>query len=156
MMVVVCLPCSAGFRVKGDPLEVDTLLGSASSLWPNGFTCPHCEKSARGYLELELSEAVYSLLKIRDLTPIEAYATLTAGVGLPEDRDCRREVIEQLVRETPIRKVVGHDVPGTTRFNIDYMELWDGTRLYFGSSGHGAIIYRVTKSRTERGASTGG
>jgi hypothetical protein len=96
------------------------------------------------------------LLNIRDLTPVEAYATLTAGVGLPEDRDCRKEIIEQVVLETPIRKVVGQDVPGTNRFNIDYMELWDGTRLYFGASGHGAIIYRVTRSRAERGASTGG
>lgn len=156
MIIIVCLPCRVGFRVKGEPIEVGTLLGPSSSLWPDGFTCPHCMKPAQGYLELDLSEAVYGLLKIRDLTPVEAYATLTAGVGLPEDRDCRKEVIEQLVLEVPIRRVAGKDVPGTNRFNIDYMELWDGTRLYFGASGHGAIIYRVTRSRDERGASTGG
>lgn len=156
MIVIVCLPCRVGFRVKGDPLEIESLF-TASPVWPaDGFTCPHCSKAAQGYLELEIDQSIYSLLSIRDLTPVEAYATLIAGVGLPEDRDCRKEIIEQVVRETPIRHIVGKDVAGANRFNIDYMELWDGTRLYFGASGHGAIIYRITRSRAERGASTGG
>lgn len=156
MIAIICLPCRVGFRVKGDPLEINPLLGPTSELWPEGFTCPHCAKSAHGYLELELSESVYSMLKIRDLTPVEAYAALTAGVGLPEDRDCRKEIIEAVVKEIPIRRVGGQDVPGTNRFNIDYLELWDGTRLYFGASGHGAIIYRITRSRADAHGGAGG
>lgn len=156
MIIIICLPCSVGFRVKGAADEVDALLGPSSSIWPDGFTCPHCSKPARGYLEDELSESVYALLEVRDLIPVEAYSTLVAGVGLPEDRDCKKDVIEAVVRETPIRRIVGQDVPNTGRFNIDYLELWDGTRIYFGASAHGAIIYRITRSRGERGAGSGG
>lgn len=152
MMVAVCLPCKAGFRVKG--ADVDALLGPSSEFWPDGFTCPHCSKPAHGYLENEVSEAVYAILEIRDLTAVEAYAALTAGVGLPEDRDCRKEVLEAVVKEVPIRRVIGRDLPNTKRFEIDYLELWDGTRIYFGASANSAIIYRVTRERS-RGVSGG-
>lgn len=152
MILAVCLPCKAGFRVKGP--DVDALLGPSSALWPDGLSCPHCGKTAQGYLENEVSEAVYAVLEIKDLTAVEAYAALTAGVGLPEDRDCRKEVLEAVVKEIPIRRVVGVDVPNTKRFSIDYLELWDGTRIYFGASGHSAIIYRITRERS-RGVSGG-
>lgn len=150
MIVIVCLPCALGFRVKGE--ETSVLLGPESDVWPEGFTCPGCGQGARGYLENELSEAVFRLLQIRDFTPIEGFSTLIAGVGPPEDRECHKGVIEALLRDYKI-KVVGKDVPNTSRFNIDFMELLDGTRLYFGSSGHGAIIYRVSR---ERSRGTGG
>ena len=145
MIVVVCLPCAVGYRVKGT--DTNTLLGPESDVWPHGFTCPNCSKTAQGYLEDELSEAMYRLLHIRDLTPIEGFSTLIAGVGLPEDRECNKEVIETLLRDYKI-KVSGKNVPNTSRFNIDYMELSDGTRIYFGSSGHGAIVYRISKERS--------
>lgn len=148
MMVVVCLPCSLGFRVKGE--DTSALLGPESDVWPDGFTCPGCSQPARGYLENEISEALLRVLQIRDLTPIEGFSTLIAGVGLPEDRECSKEVIKTLLQAYKI-KVVGKDVPNTSRFNIDFMELLDGTRLYFGSSGHGAIIYRVSKERSRGG-----
>lgn len=151
MIVVACLPCARGFRVKGP--ETAPLLGPESDLWPDGFTCPACGKGARGYLENEISEAMYRLLEMRDLTPVEGFSTLVAGVGLPEDRECKKDIIETLLKDYAI-KVVGQDVPNTSRFNIDFMELQDGTRLYFGSSGHGAIIYRVSRERLRGG--TGG
>jgi hypothetical protein len=149
VIVVVCLLCSLGFRVKG--ADTSVLLGPESDLWPDGFTCPGCSQPARGYLENEISEALFRVLQIRDLTPIEGFSTLVAGVGLPEDRECRKDVIEGLLQEYKI-KVVGKDIPNTPRFSIDFMELLDGTRLYFGSSGHGAIIYRVSKERLRGGS----
>lgn len=151
MIILVCLPCSSGFRVKGPVEEIDTLIGPSSDLWPDGFTCPHCTKSMQGYLEAEVAEAVYKALQIRDLSPVEAFSTFCGGVGLPEDRDCRKEVIEGLLREHPIRRIAGQEVPNTGRYHVDFLELWDGTRLYFGASGHGAIIYRVTRERAPGG-----
>ena len=150
MIVVVCLPCTMGFRIKG--ADTSALLGPESDVWPNGFTCPNCSKPMYGHLENEVSEAMYRLLQIRDLTPIEGFSTLVADVGLPEDRECGKEVIEALLNDYKI-KVSGKNIPNTSRFNIDYMELQDGTRLYFGSSGPGAIIYRVSKKRTCGGTS---
>jgi len=149
MIIAVCLLCSRGFRVKGE--DTSALLGPASDIWPDGFTCPVCTQPIRGYLENEVSEALLRILQIRDLTPIEGFSTLVAGVGLPEDRECRKEVVETLLRDYKI-KVFGKDIPNTDRFNIDFMELLDGTRLYFGSSGHGAIIYRVSKERSRGGS----
>ena len=149
MITVVCLPCSLGFRVKGQ--ETSILLGPESDVWPDGFACPVCGQQARGYLENELSEAMYRLLQVRDLTPIEGFSTLVAGVGLPEDRECCKDVVEALLQKYKI-KVVGKDVPNTSRFNVDFMELLDGTRLYFGSSGHGAIIYRISRERSRGGS----
>jgi hypothetical protein len=137
--------------VRGAPEEINSLVGEASDVWPDGFTCPDCGRKCQGFLEEDVSESVYDLLRIRDLTPFEAFSALVAGVGLPEDRQCSGEVIRALLKEHPVRKVVGQDIPNTTRFNLDYLELFDGTKIFFGSSAHGAIVYRITRERRAHG-----
>jgi hypothetical protein len=54
-------------------------------------------------------------------------------------------VVEKLLQERPVRRVIGRNVLGVERTVIDALELTDGTKVHFGSSAEGAVIYRVTQ-----------
>jgi len=145
MMLVVCgnlAICESVFRVLGDWQEVKTLVGPQSEFWPQGFTCPKCGGPAQGVMEVDVNVNLLAGFTIRELEAQEMYRA-QYGMGLPEELDCRREVVESLLREHPIKRVSGHEVPGATRFILEYLELWDGSRVYFGASSHGAAVTRI-------------
>jgi hypothetical protein len=83
-------------------------------------------------------------MELRDLTPHEAFAAFN-GFGLPEEQDCALESVQKLLAEQPVRKVVGTSITGMRRTIIDSLELWDGTRVYFGAGAEGACIYRIVR-----------
>lgn len=150
MMLIVCAAlqdCESVFRVLGDWAEVQTLVGPRSEFWPQGYTCPKCGGPAQGAMESDIDPRVLAGFQIREVEAQEMYRA-QYGMGLPEEMDCRREVIEQALRENPIRRVSGHEVAGANRFVLEYLELWDGTKLYFGASSHGAIVTRVVKQQS--------
>lgn len=142
MILIVCPTCACGLRVTGDPDEVYTLLGPGSSFWPDKFTCFRCTGPARGFLDTEVQLKIS--LDLKEVSAKEAFAAIH-GLGIPAEREVDRLVVEALLREQPIKKIACADIPGGNRVTVDFLELADGTRLHFGSSNEGAVIYRITK-----------
>jgi len=143
MIVVVCsnASCGAAFRVMGDPVEVNHLVGASSSFWPNRYTCPSCEAAATGVLESDID--VRTLPSLRDLEAQELFQALN-GMGLPEEQDCTIESVTKVLLDQRIVKVIGHSIEGTRRYCLEHVEFDDGRRLYFAAGSHGATAYRLT------------
>jgi hypothetical protein len=158
MIVVVCMPCARAVRIMPSVVsesnsvdELNQLVGSRSEFWPNKYPCPWCGKNATGMLEREADSRVLSAMNLQDASPQEAFAAFN-GFGFPEEQQCSLEAMQELLREQPVRKVIGTNVSGMERTIIDHLELWDGTKVYFGSAAEGAVIYRTTRpfSYTEK------
>ena len=152
MMVLVCTSeeCGSFFRIVGEPEDVATLVGFRSSVWPAPYVCPVCGSVSRLAPEHVIDASALAGLPVRMLEAKEAFQALQ-GLGLPEEQECSRDVIEGLLREHPIRKVSGHSVANTKTFCLEHLELWDGTRLDFGASTHGAVVYRIVRPKAKRG-----
>ena len=151
MIVVTCPDCSLAIRVMpthaAQPAairELRELVGDKSEFWPNKFPCPRCEKECVGLSESLVDDRVYALLTLRDLTPAEAFAAFK-GMGLPEEQRCSMAAVSELFKEQPVRKIIGSDVEGQERIVLDTIELWDGTKVHFGASPAGAVIYRIVR-----------
>jgi hypothetical protein len=154
MIIIVCVPCLFAIRVMPTSVtesmsiqEVDQLVGRNSDLWPDRYICPNCGRPARGMLERDADPRVLHAMTLRDLTPHEAYSVFN-GFGLPEEQLCSLEIVRKVLLGSPVRKVIGSDVRGASRTIIDVMELWDGTKIYFGSGAEGAVIYRIAAPRS--------
>jgi hypothetical protein len=158
MILIACLNCGLGIRVMPtrvtDPRsiqEVHQMVGENSTFWPDQFKCPRCGNPARGMLERKADPKAVALLELRDLTPHEAFQAFN-DLGLPEEQDCSLATVQQLLGEQPVRGIIGTDVMGMKRTIVDALELWDGTKIYFGAGAEGACIYRIVKpvSATQR------
>lgn len=138
-MITLCANCRTAVRVlspEGNILE-------GSQWFPNKYPCPKCSADSQVIEERLIPADILPLITFIDLTSLEAFVAYS-GVGLPKEKEFTGEAIQQLLRETPIRRVVGEDVKGGSgRFILEYLELWDGTQLYFGASPAGAVIYRI-------------
>jgi len=144
MILIVCQPCSLCIRVMGDPKEISHLVGEKSDFWPDKYLCPRCDQACHGVAEIDAAPSVYSVLALVDVNAQEAFAALH-GMGLPEEGDCRKDVLEELLREQPFRRLGGRDVPHTRRCLVDWLELWDGTKLYLAAGADGAVVYRIAR-----------
>jgi hypothetical protein len=144
MILIVCEECELCLRVMGDPKEISFLLGPESDLWPDKFVCPKCEKSMRGFLELEADPRVLNFVDLVDLNPQEAFAAMN-GMGLPSEGQCSQETVSTLLREHPIRRIKAVDIPNTNRCRLDSLELWDGTQVYLAAGAEGAVVYRIVR-----------
>jgi hypothetical protein len=151
MIVVVCLPCKSAIRVMPESVasmesvrELDQLVGTRSEFWPDKYLCPLCSKPARGLKEREVDAEVLSLMTVQEATPKEAFAAFN-GLGFPDEHHCSLDTVQALLKEQPVRRIIGTDVRGAERTIIDALELWDGTRVYFGAGAQGAVIYRITR-----------
>lgn len=143
MIVVRCTVCPLLIRVMGNVDEVQSLIGAHSEYWPNRYNCPVCGAPAVGHLELNLIQAELEQLRIKDLTAQEAFAAFN-GLGLPTEQHCTKEIVEELLRERPVRRLVATNIEGSRRCYVHHLELWDGTKLYFGAGADGAVIYRIS------------
>lgn len=164
MIIIICVPCSLAVRVMPtqvtaamSTLEVEQLVGRHSSFWPDLYPCVRCNKHMRGFSEAEVDPHVLRTVELHELTPHEAFSAFN-GFGLPEEQSCSLDVVSKLLLEKPVRRVVGSNVRGAQRTVIDALELWDGTRIYFGSGAEGAVIYRIAApiSLTEKVLSESG
>jgi hypothetical protein len=147
MILVVCLPCKLAVRILPsvkESGELESLVGRLSEFWPDKYVCPRCEKGARGMLESEADVRALSLLEVRDLNAQEAFQAFM-GLGFPDEQDCTLESLNELLREKPVRALHGENVRGSTRSVIESLELWDGTKIYFGAAPDGAVAYRVVR-----------
>lgn len=143
MITIACTKCAHAIRVVGDVSEVDQLVGQRSDFWPDKYVCFHCGERCEGFLTPEISEFVLAKLNIFDLTPNEAFAALN-GMGVPSEHTCCADVVVPLLEAQGI-KVKGRELRGQQRYFLDEIHLPDGTKLFFGASPQGAVIYRITK-----------
>jgi hypothetical protein len=142
MIFILCASCRCALRVTGDLEEIHPLVGQGSSFWPDKFICYKCEGPAQGFLEAEIE--LKASVEIKEVSPQEAYAAIH-GLGVLEEREVDLVTVRELMATHPVRRVTGKDVMGVARVVVDFVELWDGTRLHFGSSNEGAVVYRITR-----------
>lgn len=143
MIIIACLRCSVGLRTSGDEAEVFTLLGPGSDWYPDKYPCPTDGCTGHSEFVTAIEPSALAALTIYDVSPQEAFAALN-GLGLPPERDCG----ESAVREAFTKKIVGvgaRQLRGQNRCAVDWIEFEDGTRLYLGASGDGALAYRLSK-----------
>lgn len=147
MRLIVCRHCQLALRVIGNVDEVEQLAGTRSEFFPDKFPCPTCRRSCPCYPEIEVDPTSLAVFRVVDVTPVEAYAAFHE-LGLPLETKCSLEEVNKILLEHPIRKVHGFTIEGTTRCLIEKLELWDGTMVFFGAGGNGAVIYRIVKAST--------
>jgi hypothetical protein len=144
MILIICQPCALCIRIMGDPEEISHLIGEKSDFWPDKYVCPRCEKSCEGIAEIDVDPSAYLAVELVDVNAQEAFAAMH-GMGLPHEGDCRKLVLEGLLKEQPVRKLHGRNIPHTNRCSVDCLELWDGSKLYFAAGAEGAVVYRITR-----------
>lgn len=144
MIVLTCGSCLLVVRVLGDRDQVDFLVGEKSGFWPDRYRCPRCDNRA---LATTLDRTPPELLAKDGILHLEAEELFAAlnGLGLPEERIATKEVVEQLLLEHRVVRVGGSTSARTSRCQVDWLDLDDGTRLFFAAGGRGAVIYRVRK-----------
>jgi len=146
MILFVCesLQCHTITRVMSRSVdEMQALVGEGSEWWPKGYKCPNCNGPAGAVYEIEVSPVQLKDFNIRELDA-EDYFRFLMGVGLPEESDCSVEVLQQIFSKSKVKSIAGHRISGTKRFCVEWLEMEDGARLYFGASSHGATIYRIS------------
>lgn len=141
MIYLVCEECKAALRVSpGEPPgECEALLGPGSEWHPDKYPCFRCGKKT----SITEPSDVGPDVEVHDVSPKEALAALN-GLGLPAERDCTAEAVRMLLPGKKISRVAVSQIRNSHRCVIDHIELEDGTRVYFGASPPGAIIYRIS------------
>ncbi len=142
MILIVCTVCACALRVTGEDAELRPLIGQQSEFWSNKYTCYRCGGPAQGFEEAALE--VKTPLEIHDVSPQEAFGAMF-GLGILAEREVDALIVNALMKEHPVRRVVCKDIPGGNRVVVDRIELWDGSYVHFGSSNEGAVIYRITR-----------
>lgn len=140
MIYIVCLDCKSALRVVGDIDEVRSLIADDSEWYPDKYPCWKC--SARAKLMYSIESNALPQLDMRDLTPQEAFLALS-GVGLPEEQDCSVTAVTSVLKRATIMEVVVRPIRNSSRSCLDCLILSDGTKVYLGSSVHGATVYRI-------------
>lgn len=136
MMAFRCLACHDGWVVRADPALDPHLELCLEMQFSEPLVCPSC-----GGNETALAfQGDYRSDK--ELSSSELYRAVM-GLGLPEERNCTKEAMEELLRGNPVRRIIGQTIPNTTRVNVEALELWDGTRVYFAPEGLGVTIFRI-------------
>lgn len=142
MYIFVCDSCHSGFRVIEDDIDrARMLIGESSDV--GKVVCPRCAAALGRYREIEVDGTVMRRLKVTDLTTDEMYAALN-GFGLPEEVQCSRRRVQEVLENTKIKKVVGRDT-AAGRFVIDSILFEDNKRMYLGASSEGAVVYRISE-----------
>jgi len=130
----VCTKCKVGLRVSpGDPLEAELLEDDTLDCW-------RCNGPVEKVVSVD--PAAVSQMDIVDVTPQEAYCALM-GVGLPKERECSAEAVRKLLVEHKVVKVDARQIKNSHRCVVNYLELDDGTKVYFSASANGATVYRI-------------
>lgn len=135
MIYLVCEKCQRCLRVSpGEGGEAEFMFSSGKEV------CWDCGKTLDVFSHMDMRTA--RSLDIIDVSPAEALAAVS-GVGLPNEQDCSLEAVNKLLQEHRVVRVSGSQIRNSHRSIINYLELDDGTKVYFGSSAYGATVYRV-------------
>lgn len=146
MINIVCEACATAVRVCGDPEQMDSLFGPIDK-----YKCPACDGLAE---EVEaIDPTALAALDVHDLTPEEAYAAFH-GLGFPEEQECGPMAVNKIF-EGKVKKVKGSLIKGSNRTVIYSILFEDGAELFLGSSGFGALAYRIRRPHSYTEANSG-
>ena len=144
---IKCSTCTFAMNVMGDSADLRRLVSAAST---KEASCPQCDST--GTLA-----AVDTWINgdAHELEATEAYSAIH-GLGLPEERKCTINEVLAVLRSGPVKNIaavpINNDLRGS-RVVVQYLEMENGTRLYFGAGPGGAVIYRIRrKDAFTRGA----
>ncbi len=161
MMLVVCssIACKTVTRIyAGSVNELTNLVGERCEWWANKYKCPSCERQATAVYEGQVDPNEFQGFSVRSLEAADFFRFMM-GVGLPEEMNCDPNTLADVFRSGKVTQIKGHAIRGSSHFCVEWLEMEDGTRLYFGSSSHGAAIFRITKksnfAERETGDGTG-
>lgn len=143
MIFIACTRCLAALQVVDDIDASDQLVGQQSDFWPDKYTCFACGEPAVGALTPQVSATIMARAHIVNVTAAEAFAALN-GLGVPEERTCCEEVVVPYFAAQGI-KVKGKQLRGQLRYVVNELVFPDGSRMCFGVSPQGAVVYRVAK-----------
>lgn len=143
MIMIVCKKCGVAIRTSGDSEQIENLFGERSQWYPDKFPCPNAFCGGYGEFTNAIEPEALKCLTIYDLAAEEAFAAFS-GLGVPEERDCGPVAIEKAFAK-PIKKINSKIVPGSNRSVIYWIEFEDNTRMFFGASSYGAIVYRIAQ-----------
>lgn len=135
-MLTICTTCLMAVRLLGKSPE------DVAEMFPNQELKCSCGTAFEFLFENEVEARVFPKLRIVDLT-LEEFFLYLEGMGLPEERLCSEEEVQKVFSTKKIKKVAVHTILNTTKSHIDHFVFEDGTKLYLGSSKHGAVVYRI-------------
>ncbi len=137
MIYLVCTKCRHALRVvPGEVGELELLVKEPELL------CWECKGELEQVTAIQPHAA--SQLQCHDVTPVEAYAVFN-GLGLPSEHDCSAQAVARLLEQHRVVKAHTSQIRGSHRCVVEMLDLEDGSRVYLGSSAHGATAYRVAK-----------
>jgi hypothetical protein len=143
-MISLCSTCGTVVRVIGNAAEISRLVGEDSEFWPNGYVCPKCGGSAVGVSDAQATTEMLSGRRgdtLFELMLQDAFA-LYSGLGLPKERQCSVESVDNTLREGVQRWGLSSD-PVNGRVYLNWLETAAGTRIYLGAGPYGAVVFRV-------------
>lgn len=137
------------FACTGCPLAVrcmDLPDGVVPSEIPNSAECAKCGSSFSMIPERMAAPEALTTLEIQDLTFEELYYWSATG-ALPNERPADVPSVTAAMAGRTITSVgVDRRVQGATV--VTHLVLDDGTRVYFGASPYGAVVYRLAGKLT--------
>lgn len=150
-MMTLCPSCGTVVRVFGEDADIDSIVGEQSQFWPNNYVCPKCGAASVAVRPNEVRPEMFTGIPgetLFELT-VQDMLMLQCGLGLPDERVCSAEAVRELFR-TGIKSVGCRQDTSGVRVLVDWIEVADGTRLFFGSSPSGAIVHRIRKPLMEK------
>lgn len=144
MIYIVCPSCKHGLRIaSAEPGEVARMFGPGSEYHPASYPCFFCGEQKAKYA-LAMDASTLQQLEVFDVNPQEAVAAMH-GLGLPAERECSASAVSQLLEGASIKSVRVRSIRNSHRSVIEFLELEDGIKVYFGASANGALIYRISR-----------
>jgi hypothetical protein len=147
MITLACLQCRLALRTTGHYEEVDFLVGMHCPWYPDRYPCPRRECPGLMTLTDAIASEDLVHLEIHDLTPQEAFQALQ-GLGLPSERVCRAEYVQQTVLGQTVVALDLQPIPNDNRCILHSLTLDSGYKIYLASSPQGAVVYRVAPPRS--------
>lgn len=144
MNFLVC-PCGTSLRITGDVEELRNLLGEDCEWYPNKYPCPMDGCQHKMTITSVVESKSLQQLTVYDVTVAEAYAAVQ-GAGLPEERDCGAERVQQLLLQHRVVSADVRQMKGANRSVLLWVQLENGVKLFLGSGPTGAVVYRVAQS----------
>ncbi len=140
MLLFVCAGCPKAVRC------MDLPDGVVPQEIPNSAECAKCGSSFSLIPERMAGPEALSTLEIQDLTFEELYYWSSTG-ALPHERPSDASSVTAALVGRSITSVgVDRRVQGAAV--VTHLVLDDGTRVYFGASPYGAVVYRLAGKLT--------
>lgn len=128
-----CNDCKRSIKVSGDYDHLQMLC-------KDSYACPWCESSS-----FRCSKFRPGHSPTVDMEWEEFFKTVN-GAGLPDEIVTQVETVVAMLRAHKIIDVEARQM--YDRCIVDSIDLDNGVRLHFASSGYGAVVYKMTRKES--------